>query len=471
MKISKFYRLKLFSDRKIHVKLKKSNLMEFLKNDAIFFFSIRPCRNGETSVHAAAMSGSVSTLRLLMEFGGNINLEDNDGRSAKHYAMFKNPNANTRRKMLFFIEEINFNNLTSTNTMANNLTQQRRHRSHCGHISPTVLNMTAANVITSTTITNKKPVTTSIPPPPPPMAMPLLPALPATPVTNNKTTPVLNSTNLNINNNNNSGLNENLELGGVGVTVMLQCINENSLLHDITGITINNGSFMVYEAMKLRENHLVSIKRLHTKVAEGGNVGLLINELNAFRHRINNFPKILTLMGFCQTSANGGAGGGENGMTMVLMFERIALGSLFHILHEIKLARKPKLKSITSIMLNVCDALVYLHEKSLIHCYVNSHSVFLTHHHIAKLGNLEYSFDKLSIDSKKQQDKRPKVNENRYRNCAWNWMAPELMQLNNSNTIEQMPNESSDMYGFCAVIWELFNSKLNFFVFKKWISK
>jgi hypothetical protein len=404
------------------------------------------------------MSGSVSTLRLLMEYGGNINLEDADGRSAKHYAMFKNPNANTRRKMLFFIEEINFNNLTSTNTSANNPSQHRRHRSHCSHTSPPV-----SNINSVIPITNKKPTitATSIPPPPPPMTLPILSTQTTTPVSSIKPTAILNSANINNNNNNNisnNSLNDNLEIGGVGVTVMLQCINENSLLHDITGITINNGSFMVYEAMKLRENHLVSIKRLHSKVAEGGSVSLLINELNAFRHRINNFPKILTLMGFCQTSTNG-----ENGMTMVLMFERIALGSLFHILHEIKLARKPKLKSVTSIMLNVCDALVYLHEKSLIHCYVNSHSVFLTHHHIAKLGNLEYSFDKLSTDSKKQLDKRPKVSENRYKNCAWNWMAPELMQFSNSNNnTEQVPNESSDMYGFCVVIWELFNSNLTF---------
>jgi hypothetical protein len=414
-------------------------------------------------MHAAAMSGSVSTLRVLIEFGADLNLVDDDGRTIKHYAMFKNPNANTRRKMLFFIEEICFNNLTSANTTANNLNSQRRIINQRGHSSPpaTATTTKAAPTTTTTSVTNKK-TFSFIPPPPPPMTVPLLPSHSTMPVANSKLTvsSLNNNSNANCNNNINS-LNDNLELGGVGVTVMLPCINENHLMHDITGITINNGSFMVYEAMKWKENHLVSIKRLHSKVVEGGNVNLLINELNAFRHRINNFPKILTLMGFCQTSTNGNGGGGDIGMSMVLMFERIALGSLFHILHEIKLARKPKLKSIVSIMLNVCDALVYLHEKGLIHCYVNSHSVFLTHHHTAKLGNLEYSFDKLSIDSKKQQNRRPKVSENRYKNCAWNWMAPELMQFNNNNNNEQVPNESSDMYGFCAIIWELFNSKFN----------
>jgi hypothetical protein len=38
--------------------------------------------------------------------------------------------------MLFFIEEIFFNNLTSSNTTANNLNSQRRIMNHRGHSSP-----------------------------------------------------------------------------------------------------------------------------------------------------------------------------------------------------------------------------------------------------------------------------------------------------------------------------------------------
>lgn len=90
-------------------------------------------------------------------------------------------------------------------------------------------------------------------------------------------------------------------------------------------------------------------------------------------------------MGFCRTN---------NADSMVLMFERVAVGSLFNILHEIKLSKPPKLKSINEIMLNICDALLYLHEKSIIHCYVNSHSILLTSHYTAKLANLEYAVEK-----------------------------------------------------------------------------
>jgi inactive serine/threonine-protein kinase TEX14 len=221
---------------------------------------------------------------------------------------------------------------------------------------------------------------------------------------------------------------------------MLPAINEQHLVHDNHGSTFNNGAFMVYESMKWKDSHLVTIKRLHTNVADGGHVNLLIDELNSFR-RINNFPKILALMGFCQT---------DNIENIILMFERVSVGSLFNILHEIKLSKMPKLKSITEIMLSVCEALIYLHEQNLLHCYVNSHSIFLTTHHSAKLGNLEYAVER-SCDPNKQ--KKSKVVENRYLNCSWNWLAPELMA-------DEIPNELSDMYSFCVVVWELFNTSI-----------
>ena len=125
-------------------------------------------------------------------------------------------------------------------------------------------------------------------------------------------------------------------------------------------------------------------------------------------------------MGFCQI---------ENADGMILMFERINVGSLFNILHEIKLTKVPKLRSITDIMLNICEALIYLHEQNILHCYVNSHSILLTTSRTAKLGNMEYAVEK-SVEQK-----RSKIIEDHYVNCTWNWLAPEMMS-------EQAPNET-----------------------------
>ena len=362
----------------------------------------RSCKNGENALHAAAISGSVKTLKLLLDYGGDLRYQDNEGRTPKHYAMFKNQNPGSRRKMLLFIEEAKQKQTMCTSSSA------LKSKPAASVERP---NSAAGDQQQQQQQQQQQAVNSAMPrmppPPPPPMSMPLLP-----PISNNYNIAhaiPLRSVLANANSShsaalaasNNTGTQNNLALNSVstgfgplyksangneelGVPVMLPIVNEVDLVHDSHGVTINNGSFMVYESMKWKDSHLVTIKRLHSKVAEGGNVNLLIDELNAYR-RVNNFPKLVSLMGFCQT---------ENVENMILMFERIALGSLFHILHEIKLAKKPKLKSITSIMLNVCDALVYMHEKNLIHCYVNSHSVFLTHQHMAKLANLEYAVER-----------------------------------------------------------------------------
>lgn len=67
--------------------------------------------------------------------------------------------------------------------------------------------------------------------------------------------------------------------------------------------------------------------------------------------------------------------------------------------------------------------------------------------HQPKLANFEYA-----VEKKAKMQKKSKVVENIYTNCAYNWLAPEVL-AGDYNT------EASDMYGLCSVIWELFNSK------------
>ncbi len=129
-----------------------------------------------------------------------------------------------------------------------------------------------------------------------------------------------------------------------------------------------------------------------------------------------------------------------------LVFESVKFGSLYNIVHEN--LRSFSLRTIIEIIQSVCDALIYLHEQKIIHCYVNSHSIMLVGSHLPKLANFEYAIEKAD-DSSKQ--KRSKVTENYYVNCAYNWLAPEVMA-------GDVGSHASDMYGFCSVIWELFNS-------------
>jgi hypothetical protein len=69
----------------------------------------------------------------------------------------------------------------------------------------------------------------------------------------------------------------------IGVPVVLPAINEAHLTHDETGPMLNNGAFMVYESMRWKQTHLVTVKRLHSNAVDGGCVDLLIEELKFLR--------------------------------------------------------------------------------------------------------------------------------------------------------------------------------------------
>ncbi len=63
----------------------------------------------------------------------------------------------------------------------------------------------------------------------------------------------------------------------------MHSINEQTLIHDEKGLTFNCVKFMVFESMKWKKNHMVTVKRLHSKRIEGGSVDLLISELEILR--------------------------------------------------------------------------------------------------------------------------------------------------------------------------------------------
>ena len=328
-------------------------------------------------MHVAARYGQTKILVLLLEYGGDLRLHDSHNRTPKTCAM-QQESATLRRKTLALIEETRMNAQLQTN------------RTDAQKLS--MFNITPKS---RDELVNPCSVGFGI---------------------------LYKST------------------GEIGVPIVLPVIKENELEHDYLGETFNNGAFMVFESMKWKELHLVTVKRLHSSIADQGHADLLIEELKYFK-RINHCPNILSVMGFCQY---------VNSEGLMLMFERVQVGSLFAVLHERELTKAPKIKSICQIMLNVCDALIYLHQMNILHCYVCSHSIFLTTFHTAKLGNLEYAVEK-SNDLSMQ--KKTKVVENKMQNCAYNWLAPEILE-------NSIPTELSDMYSYCAVIWELFECRI-----------
>lgn len=59
---------------------------------------------------------------------------------------------------------------------------------------------------------------------------------------------------------------------------------------------------------------------------------------------------------------------------------------------------------------------------------------------------------KLSCSSKCEWGKKNAVATNTTENAVFNWMAPEVM-------FSMPPSFYCDMFGFCAVLWEIFHGK------------
>ncbi|XP_013393057.1 uncharacterized protein LOC106160837 [Lingula anatina] len=218
-----------------------------------------------------------------------------------------------------------------------------------------------------------------------------------------------------------------------GTMTTIPLVTENSLHHDDHGLTYDNGAFMVMESMLWNKVTKVTVKRLHKDPPKGGEVDLLINEnecIGQLRH-----PNILLLMGICQT---------ENLNGIVLLYERINFGSLYHYMHE----RTEHLShhGALEILTQICDAIMYIHQQNFLHCSLTSHAIQLVSSHLAKLGNFDYMVEQCD---EPYYQKKSHVVENIYPNAVYNWMAPELMK-------GEPPSEQSDMYSFCAVMWEVF---------------
>lgn len=86
----------------------------------------------------------------------------------------------------------------------------------------------------------------------------------------------------------------------------------------------------------------------------------------------------MLLLGVCST---------QHWESVQLIYEPIYNGSLHHRLH-IMGSTIPILKRL-QILQQICDALLFLHSKNLLHCSISSHSVHLVSTSRAKLGSLE----------------------------------------------------------------------------------
>ncbi|MCJ8742154.1 hypothetical protein PDJAM_G00078780 [Pangasius djambal] len=123
-----------------------------------------------------------------------------------------------------------------------------------------------------------------------------------------------------------------------------------------------------------------------------------------------------------------------------LVYERVHVGSLYTLLYR-KRAEFPVLQvyEVLSLILQVCEALFYLHSRSLVLRSLSSHSVLIVHAGVAKVTGLGFM---VPSDCSPSSALPVPV-------MLYNWVAPEVIRRKSCTG-------KADLYSICALIQELY---------------
>ncbi|XP_062967443.1 inactive serine/threonine-protein kinase TEX14 isoform X1 [Cynocephalus volans] len=131
-----------------------------------------------------------------------------------------------------------------------------------------------------------------------------------------------------------------------------------------------------------------------------------------------------------------------------LVYERITVGTLFSVLHKQR-SQFPVLhmEVIVHLLLQISDALRYLHSRGFIHRSLSSYAIHIVSMGQARLTNLEYMMESRDGDVHRDLTRVPLPTQ------LYNWAAPEVI-------LQRAATVKSDIYSFSMIIQEILTDNI-----------
>ncbi|XP_055983574.1 inactive serine/threonine-protein kinase TEX14 [Sorex fumeus] len=131
-----------------------------------------------------------------------------------------------------------------------------------------------------------------------------------------------------------------------------------------------------------------------------------------------------------------------------LVYERITVGTLFGVLHE-RRCQFPVLhmELIVHLLLQVSDALRYLHSRGFIHRALSSYAIHIVSTGEARLTNLEYMMESQDGGVHRDLTRIPLPTQ------LYNWAAPEVI-------LQKAASVKSDIFSFSMIIQEILTDNI-----------
>ncbi|XP_043338902.1 inactive serine/threonine-protein kinase TEX14 isoform X3 [Cervus canadensis] len=131
-----------------------------------------------------------------------------------------------------------------------------------------------------------------------------------------------------------------------------------------------------------------------------------------------------------------------------LVYERITVGTLFSVLHE-RRAQFPMLhlEVIVHLLLQISDALRYLHSRGFIHRSLSSYAIHIVSTGEARLTNLEYMMESQAGGAHRDLTRVPLPTQ------LYGWAAPEVI-------LQKAATVKSDIYSFSVIIQEILTDNI-----------